>query len=196
MTAITKGMLFLAGEEAVVTSRYLDSKNVWTIGIGHTAAAGSPNPSTIDRTLTLSEIMDIFSADYDQYRKDVLKAVKVPLKQHQLDALVSWHYNTGAVSHATLTMVLNKGDYAGAAAEFDKWHRPAEIKDRRDREKLLFITGDYGDRPVVVYKANSAGKVLWNTGVKVVLNSANPTQPPAKPSLWQRLLALFTGAKK
>lgn len=41
--------------------------------------------------------------------------------QNQFDALVSFHYNTGAVFKATLTKLHKAGKYDLAAAEFGKW---------------------------------------------------------------------------
>jgi len=37
-----RGLLALILHEGVVPAPYLDVKNIWTFGIGHTAAAGPP----------------------------------------------------------------------------------------------------------------------------------------------------------
>ncbi|WP_428141663.1 glycoside hydrolase family protein, partial [Bradyrhizobium sp.] len=34
----------LISHEGIVLSRYKDSVGVWTIGVGHTKAAGNPDP--------------------------------------------------------------------------------------------------------------------------------------------------------
>jgi lysozyme len=49
--------------------------------------------------------------------------VKVPLKQGQYDALVSFTYNEGAgkFQSSTLLKMLNAGNYAGAAGQFGAW---------------------------------------------------------------------------
>ena len=44
-----------------------------------------------------------------------------PTSPHQFDALVSFHYNTGAIAKATLTRLHIAGRYAEAAAEFARW---------------------------------------------------------------------------
>ena len=44
-----------------------------------------------------------------------------PTTQHQFDALVSFHYNTGAIATATLTKKHKAGDFDGAKAEFGRW---------------------------------------------------------------------------
>lgn len=46
-----------------------------------------------------------------------------PTTAHQFDALVSFHYNTGAIARATLTRKHLAGDHAGAAREFARWNR-------------------------------------------------------------------------
>jgi GH24 family phage-related lysozyme (muramidase) len=46
-----------------------------------------------------------------------------PTTQAQFDALVSFHYNTGAIGRATLTRRHRAGDYVGAAREFARWNR-------------------------------------------------------------------------
>jgi lysozyme len=53
----------------------------------------------------------------------VRSVTPVKLTQHQFDALVSFVFNIGQGAYAlsTLRKKLNTGDYAAAAAEFDRW---------------------------------------------------------------------------
>ncbi|PKP73905.1 MAG: hypothetical protein CVT84_11205 [Alphaproteobacteria bacterium HGW-Alphaproteobacteria-6] len=44
-----RGLMALVRHEGLVPGPYLDVKNVWTFGIGHTAAAGPPDPTTMPR---------------------------------------------------------------------------------------------------------------------------------------------------
>ena len=69
--------------------------------------------------------------------------VPAPTSQPQFDALVSFHYNTGAIGRATLTKLHKVGDFAGAAAEFGKWvhaggRRLAGLVRRREAEAALY----------------------------------------------------------
>jgi lysozyme len=73
--------------------------------------------------------------------------VTVPLNQNQFDALVSFTENEGATSfeESTLLRLLNAGDYAGAAAQFDRWvYQKGRVLpglvDRRQQEAALFNT--------------------------------------------------------
>ena len=50
----------------------------------------------------IREAFRVFRADLARYEAAVLRAVKVPLKPHEFDALVSFHYNTGGIAKAAL----------------------------------------------------------------------------------------------
>jgi hypothetical protein len=61
-------------------------------------------------------------ADIARYAAEVTAAIgAAPTTPHQFDALVSFHYNTGAIAKATLTRRHIAGDFAAACAEFGKW---------------------------------------------------------------------------
>ena len=52
--ACKQGAMELIGHEAIVQTRYRDTRNIWTIGVGHTKAAGDPDPAAYDRGVCLS----------------------------------------------------------------------------------------------------------------------------------------------
>lgn len=95
----------------------------WTIGWG----------STTDGTGRLVKPGDIWTQaqadarlaqDVNAHAAEVIKALgDAPTTQNQFDALVSFHYNTGAIASATLTKKHKARDYAGAAKEFARWNR-------------------------------------------------------------------------
>jgi GH24 family phage-related lysozyme (muramidase) len=132
--------------EGVALGSYRDSVGVWTIGVGHTAAAGEPYPVP-GRKITLAEAFEVFQRDVAKYESAVIKAVKVPLKQHEYDAFVSICFNIGQGGFAKSSMVksVNRGDRAQAARDILKWNKPPEIMGRRASEEKQFRTGDYGD---------------------------------------------------
>lgn len=90
-----KGAMELIGHEAIIKTRYLDSKGVWTIGVGHTKAAGPPDPETHSGAMSIAEIFALFRKDVRRFVHDVNAALKVSVAQHEFDALVSFHFNTG-----------------------------------------------------------------------------------------------------
>lgn len=167
MKTSTEGLIALIGHEGIVLSRYKDSVGVWTIGIGHTKAAGGINPETFPGTLTMQQALDLLRTDIAKYERDVAAAVKVPLKQHEFDALVSFHFNTGAIKKASFVKKLNAGDRAGAIKGIMDWRKPKEIIPRRTAERDLFKTGKYPAPLANVYPADKSGKVLWSQGKRV-----------------------------
>jgi lysozyme len=204
------GIYALALHEGIVPGPYLDSVGVWTYGIGHTAAAGSPDPAKMRRGMpadlvaALADVAQVFGRDLEAYAAAVDEAVNVPLTQHQFDALVSWHYNTGAVGKASLVRKLNSGDYAGAARGLMEWKIPASIIGRRKDEQELFLHGTYPSGGVPVWGVTDAGKVIWK--VKKRLNmpeflallrpiAAKPTPTPTTNPLGplSRLLVALLG---
>jgi hypothetical protein len=62
------------------------------------------------------EAFRLYRADIVAYEAEVLRAVKVPLKPHEFDALVSFHYNTGGIAKASQTRHLNAGRRAPRSA--------------------------------------------------------------------------------
>lgn len=167
MRVSQKGVCEIAEHEGIVPAPYLDSVGVWTWGIGHTHAAGGINPAMMSRGMpkdvsdAVDEAIDLFAVDLSKYEKRVNDAVKVDLKQHEFDALVSFDFNTGGIFRANLTKHLNAGNRAEAAQSFLGWLRPPEIRKRRTAEMNLFKSGDYdgnGDS-IQVWKVNSGGRL-------------------------------------
>jgi lysozyme len=167
MKTSTQGLMAIISHEGIVTSRYKDSVGVYTIGVGHTAAAGGINPATFSGTITVKQALDLLREDIVKYENGVNAAVKVPLKQHQFDALVSFHFNTGAIGKAQITKTLNAGNFALAGKQFMNWVKPPEIKPRRTAEMNLFLTGEYPPAVATVYPASPSGSVLWSQGKRV-----------------------------
>ena len=90
----------------------------------------------------------------------------VPLDPHEFDALVSFHYNTGAIARAALTRALNAGDRVGAGAAFMNWLRPASLRSRREAERDLFLHGRYPDGSIPVWAADAGGRVDFSRPVR------------------------------
>lgn len=112
----------------------------WTIGWG--ATGGGIGPGTV---WTLAQCDARLEADLPRYAADVRAAIgAAPTTQAQFDALVAFHYNTGAIGRATLTTKHNAGDHAGAVAEFARWNRAGGrvlkgLARRRSAEAELYV---------------------------------------------------------
>lgn len=182
MKTSVAGMMEIASHEGIVQSPYKDSVGVWTWGIGHTAAAGDPDPARMVKgeATSLKAVFDAFKRDLVKYENGVNRAVTVPLKQHQFDALVSFHYNTGAIGRASFVKKLNAGDVAGAANGMMAWRKPPEIIPRREKEQKLFLNGTYSSQGFAnVYPASASGQVLWGQGRRMDLTGIFKTSPPS-----------------
>jgi lysozyme len=165
-----KGAMELIGHEAIVLTRYLDSKKIPTIGVGHTKAAGAPDPNAVKAELSLREVFDLFVKDAAKYEKAVNAAIKVPLTQTEFDALVSFHFNTGRITKATLTKSINSGNKTRAAEEFMNFNKPPEIAGRRKKEQKLFAEGVYSNGGMAsIFPATAAGTVQFGKGKRVNL---------------------------
>jgi len=172
MIMTDRGLLALARHEGIVPAPYLDVKRVWTFGVGHTAAAGAPDPARLPRGMPadldagIREALRLFRADLAGYEAEVLRAVTVPLEPHEFDALVSFHYNTGAITRATLTKAFNAGDRKAAGAAFMNWLRPATLRPRREAERDLFLHGRYPEGPIPVWAADADGRADFSRPVR------------------------------
>ncbi|MDS9989505.1 lysozyme, partial [Xylella fastidiosa] len=85
-----------------------------------------------------------------EFEPAVRRYVRVPLKQHQFDALVSLSFNigAGAFHRSTLLRKLNAGDVAGAAQQFHVWkwaggRVQSGLIIRRATERALFEGSDW-----------------------------------------------------
>lgn len=124
----------------------------WTIGWGATgpddtegAASGQHiGPGTVWTQAQCDARLD---RDLKRYAEDVARAIgQAPTTQAQFDAMVSFHYNTGAIARATLTKKHIAGDHAGAEAEFARWNRAGGrvlkgLVRRRAQEAKLYSGG-------------------------------------------------------
>ncbi|WP_133364827.1 lysozyme [Qipengyuania sediminis] len=114
----------------------------WTIGWG--ATGPGIGPGTV---WTQAQCDARLVADLARHAAEVAEALgDAPTTQSQFDALVSFHYNTGAIARATLTRRHKAGDYAGAAAEFARWkHAGGRVMRglvrRRAAEAALYRAG-------------------------------------------------------
>lgn len=106
--------------EGCELAAYLCPAGKWTIGIGHVDGEPKVVPGM---RITMREAEDILRRDLLRYEADIAQHVKVPLSQGQFDALVSWHFNTGALARSTLLKKLNQGRFDAIPAELMRWTR-------------------------------------------------------------------------
>lgn len=118
----------------------------WTIGWGSTGKweDGKIGPGTV---WTPEQCNRRLERDLERFAAEVSQAIgDAPVSQEQFDALISFHYNTGAIARATLTRKHIAGDFAGAAKEFARWNKAAGriskgLTRRRQAEAKLYSSG-------------------------------------------------------
>lgn len=135
-----RGRQRLTDREGKRLNAYLDTKKIPTIGVGHTTAAGPP-AVTMGMTITAQQCDAILILDLAKFEAILDKALKVPVADHEYDALLSVMFNVGP-KFATSTAIkrLNAGDRPGCAAAIMMWNKPPEIIGRRQTEQSQFLT--------------------------------------------------------
>ncbi|HSM53567.1 MAG TPA: lysozyme [Erythrobacter sp.] len=114
----------------------------WTIGWG--ATGPDIGPGTV---WTQDQCDARLVRDVKRHAADVAKALgNAATTQAQFDALVSFHYNTGAIARATLTERHCAGDHIAAIEEFARWNRAGDrvlkgLVRRRQAEARVYSSG-------------------------------------------------------
>lgn len=114
----------------------------WTIGWGATGRDVTPG-----LVWTQEQCDARLGRDLTRFAADVARAIgDAPTTPAQFDALVSFHYNTGAITRATLTKLHRSGDFSGVEIEFGKWvhaggKRLEGLVRRRAAEAALYAKG-------------------------------------------------------
>jgi GH24 family phage-related lysozyme (muramidase) len=121
MKTSLKGKMFLTGLEGICLTKYLDSVNVWTVGVGATKTeipdlASWPR----EKSLTIPECFDLLEESLEDYEEAVNRNLKVRVTQEQFDALVSICYNigTGGLARSTFIKRINAGYPVGNVQSF------------------------------------------------------------------------------
>ena len=136
-------LAFVAGWEGDERVAYADklAYNVPTVCNGHTG----PDVRVGD-VWTKAQCDAVLVRNLEVHGQGLLKCVKVPLNQHQFDALSSWTFNigVGAACSSTLVKLLNQGQYAQACNQLMRWNRAGgkEVRgltNRRTAERDLCL---------------------------------------------------------
>ncbi len=150
MRTSPKGTAFIAAHEGVVTRAYRDPTGTWTIGVGHTAAAGEPTPAP-GMTISRERALAILASDLARFEGRVNAALSGGgnLAQQAFDGAVSFDFNTGAIDRANWVGRFRAGDMTAARAGLMEWAKaggrtlPGLVRRREDEARLIF-DGDYG----------------------------------------------------
>ena len=139
MNISEEGLSLIKKFEGCELKAYRCAANVLTIGYGTTKGV------TEDMEITKEEAENLLKEEMHEYEGYINDMVKVPLEQHQFDAMVSWVFNLGSgnLSSSTLLKKLNNSEYDEVPAQIKRWNKAGgKVLDglirRREAESLLF----------------------------------------------------------
>ena len=150
---------------------YLCPAKVWTIGYGHTSAAGHPKV-TKGMSISKAQGEEILKNDLGKYERGVVNAIgqnaMARVNENQFSACVSLCYNIGpgAFKKSSVAKRIRAGEMDKAAANFLLWNKAdgkvlKGLVRRREAEKALFET------PVTVKTTPKQDRKPPTTGEKI-----------------------------
>ena len=144
MNISQEGISLIKKFEGCELEAYQCAAGVWTIGYGSTKDVKEGD------TLTQKEADNLLLHEMQEYEDYIKELVKVPLKQNQFDALVSWVFNLGPANLKASTMLkfLNAGDYHLIPSQIKRWNKASGkvlegLIRRREAEALMFEDKDW-----------------------------------------------------
>ena len=129
-----EGLSLIKHFEGCELKAYRCAANVLTIGYGSTKGV------TEDMEITQEGAEELLQEEMHEYEGYINDMVKVPLEQHQFDAMVSWVLN---LSSSTLLKKLNNSEYDEVPEQIKRWNKAGGkvlegLVRRREAEALLF----------------------------------------------------------
>lgn len=136
-----KGIEFIIKEEGEVLTAYKCPAGVWTIGVGHTGKDVKKSMK-----ITKEQSRGFLKTDIKRFEDIVNKSIKVPLKQYEFDALISFAFNVGEGAFSKSALV-NKINSSAPVKEIEEQFRRwiygggkilPVLQGRREREIKLY----------------------------------------------------------
>ena len=154
MSPEARGALIEAYEGLRLTS-YRDGGGIWTIGYGHTTAAGAPMVKR-EMELSAAEADELLARDLARVERGVANVLHRAALQREFDAFVDFAFNVGlgSLRSSTLLRLFNQGQTSRAADAFLAWNRSRGrsvpgLTRRREAERAWFLSGSSATlRPV------------------------------------------------
>ncbi|MCA3506885.1 MAG: peptidoglycan-binding protein [Rhodobacter sp.] len=143
------GIAMLEAEEGVVLRAYRCPAGVWTIGAGLTAASGVVTPRA-GMVITPDEASALLAKALERNYEPAVDRAMWPGRpvQHEFDAGVMFHFNTGAIGRASWVKAWITDNADAARRGLMAWNKgggkvlPGLVK-RREREADLLLKGVY-----------------------------------------------------
>ncbi len=165
MHTSAKGVAFLERHEGVVLKAYRDAVGVLTIGPGLTKASGvvDPKPGMV---ITAEESARLTKLAMERNYEPAVRAEMGPsVSQHEFDAGMSFHWNTGAIARATWVDAWLLGEWDLTRAKLLLWNKgggkvlPGLVR-RREEEFSLLRFGVYHGAPPAATDPRIAREVV------------------------------------
>lgn len=143
MRLITQQTIDLVKQfEGLSLTRYGDATGLPTIGYGHLI-----KPTENYQEISEEEALELLHSDLQIAGNAVERLIRVQLDDNEFCSLVDFVFNlgSGVLQASTLRAKLNRGDYKGAAGQFQRWcyaganKLPGLIR-RREIEAELFLS--------------------------------------------------------
>lgn len=139
--------------EGFRSSPYQCSAKVWTIGYGTTIYPDGHKVSEQDPNISTGQAEKFLKHYVERNIEPMLaRSIGPVTNQNQFDAVASFCYNVGGhnTSTSTLLKLIQSGQHAEAAKEFDKWifvkgKKNKGLINRRVKERALFELDPYNE---------------------------------------------------
>ena len=107
---------------------YKDTKNLWTVGVGHLIGDGKTLPKEYDREFTDQEVYKLFDEDYEHHKKIAEKTPGYDLANEKgKAAFIDLAFNMGQWWNKwpNTSKLLKDGNFSSAADDFEKsaWYK-------------------------------------------------------------------------
>lgn len=135
-TTSSAGRKLIQKWEGLYLKAYLDPVGVWTIGYGSINNPQLKISVKPGDKITAEQADEYMMRELRDMERQVNKLLKVPLKQYQYDAILSFTYNCGVgnLKKSTLLKLINQGNMSSASGQFLRWVKA------RDRRTNQFVT--------------------------------------------------------
>lgn len=176
MKTSSEGRALIEAFEGLFLHPYQDSVGVWTIGYGHTTAAGGMPVTRSTPPITAEQADALLGEDLARVEANVIRCITASMTQGEFDALVSFDFNTGALKRSSIDDAFNAGHKDKATQVLLLYNHAggkvlAGLTRRREAEKLLFE----GHTTEALAKAGSH----YHSVQPPAIPQATPAQVPA-----------------
>ena len=153
MRMTDEGLRLIMEFEGFRAHAYRDPVGIWTIGYGHTSAAGHPHVHE-GMHITVAQGREILRQDVNKFAAGVRKLVTTDLTDAQFSALVSFAFNVGlgGLSRSSVLKAVNARDFAAVPRRLALWvkaggRRLPGLVRRRAAEAALFMSSSTDEAP-------------------------------------------------